>query len=311
MLSYIVVNYRTGPLLRRNLQLAAGALAGRDHELIVVENAGEAEAARTRTLLGDVPGVTVLAPGGNLGFGGGVNHAARQARGDYLLVANPDSFLEPDSVTPLVAALEDDPRAGMAGPQVLDPGGAVQESARRFPSYRTGFFGRTSIMTRLFPNNRISREELLASRLPEDRVHPVDWVAGACFLVRTRAFREVGGFDEGYFLYWEDADLCRRLAHAGYRTLFVPMAEVTHLVGKSMDQAKLRSVLHFHRSAHRYYRTHNIPGAPRVVSAALAAGLGLRAALVMGREGLRRALGRGASPQDEVEPSPPTTAGVE
>ena len=313
-ISYIVVNYRVGELLRRNLQQAAGALARFQHELLVVENGGEGEAGKTREVLRDIPGVTVLAPSRNLGFGGGVNLAARKARGKYLLVANPDNFLDDDAVLPLVAALEDDVGAGIAGPQVLDPDGSVQESARRFPSARTGLFGRTSLMTRIFPNNRISREELLASQLPEDRPHPVDWVSGACFLTRASAFAEVGGFDEGYFLYWEDADLCRRLAQAGYRTLFVPMACVTHLVGRSMDQAKVRSVLHFHRSAHRYYRTHNIPGAPKVFSAAVAAGLGMRAALVLGREGLRRVLRRrqrdGAGGAQD-EPPPEAASGLE
>lgn len=292
LVSYVVVNYRTGELMLRNLALASEALAEYEHELIVVENGGPEDAEILRRAAGDLPGLQILIPGENRGFGAAVNHGARHARGRYLLVANPDSLLEVGTVEPLVAALEADEHAAVAGPKVLNHDGSVQENARRFPSFVTGLFGRTSLLTRLFPRNPFSRRELLASQAHPDATHTVDWVAGSCFLARRQCFLEIGGFDEQYFMYWEDADLCFRLKNVGKKTLFVPEARVVHLGGVSSRKAKVRSVVAFHRSAHRYYRRNNIPRAPRVIHGLVGVGLAARAALVLGREGLAGMLDR-------------------
>jgi GT2 family glycosyltransferase len=146
----------------------------------------------------------------------------------------------------------------LVGPRVLDPDGALQGSARGDPTLFTGLFGRSSLLSRLLPRAALARannraEEAVRSGRP---LVPVDWVSGACMLARREALAAVGGFDERYFLYWEDADLCRRLRGRGYEIGYVPGATVVHQVGQSSRHARLRATREFHRSAYRYYATH-------------------------------------------------------
>jgi GT2 family glycosyltransferase len=121
----------------------------------------------------------------------------------------------------------------------------------------TGFFGRSTLLSRLFPSAGVARRNVL---LPETRAAvSVDWVSGSCVLVRREAFTEIGGFDERYFLYWEDADLCRRLRNAGWTVRFRPDAQVLHAGARSSRTVKSLAIRAFHRSAYLYYTTHVAP----------------------------------------------------
>ena len=127
----------------------------------------------------------------------------------------------------------------------------------------TGIFGRTGGFRALLPSTSAARrnvvvEEALASGASSVTV---DWVSGACMLMRAAALRAVGGFDEQYFLYWEDADVCRRLRQRGYHIRYVPVGVAVHAVGRSSRTARAASVRAFHASAYRYYATHVAPGA--------------------------------------------------
>jgi GT2 family glycosyltransferase len=151
--------------------------------------------------------------------------------------------------------LDAHPETAVVGPRVEDPGGTVQQSARRFPAMVTGLAGRTSCLTRAWPRNPLSRRELLvdaSSAAPRE----VDWVAGSCLAVRADAFRSVGGMDERFFLYWEDADLCRRLRDAGWRTVYLPAAVAVHSVGRSRRHAGTLPIRAFHHSAYVYFAKH-------------------------------------------------------
>jgi GT2 family glycosyltransferase len=196
----------------------------------------------------------------NPGFAAGVNRAARAARGKYLLLLNPDCIVDDDVAHTLAAWLDEHPRVGVVGPLVREHDGSVQASARRFPNMTTGFAGRTSWLSRAWPNNRWTRRNLLTR---EGLSHPVemDWVSGACMMVRRTAFESVGGMDEQFFLYWEDADLCFRLKRAGWSTVYNPMVGITHLTGSSSSLARKQALIAFHRSAYRYFRKHGSRGA--------------------------------------------------
>ena len=152
-------------------------------------------------------------------------------------------------------------KCAIAAPRLLNGDGSVQASARGEPSAWTGLFGRHGLLTRLFPASAAARRNLPAADLVQADVDSaiVDWVMGACMLIRRDRFAEVGGFDERYFLYWEDADLCRRLRARGYETRYVPGAQVVHVGAVSSGTRSSFATREFHRSAYRYYATHVVP----------------------------------------------------
>ena len=121
----------------------------------------------------------------------------------------------------------------------------------------TGLFGRSSLLSRLFPSARLARRNVLGA--DSRAAVSVDWVSGSCILVRREAFSEIGGFDERYFLYWEDADLCRRLRNAGWSIRFRPDTRVVHVGARSSRTVKPLAIRAFHRSAYLYYATHVAP----------------------------------------------------
>jgi hypothetical protein len=191
----------------------------------------------------------------NPGFAAGVNRGARDARGKYLLLLNPDCIVEQDVAHTLATWLDEHPRVGAAGPLVREHDGSVQASARRFPDMTTGFAGRTSWLSRVWPRNRWTRRNLVTRDVLPGPIE-VDWVSGACMMVRRTAFESVGGMDEQFFLYWEDADLCFRLKRAGWSTIYNPVVAVTHLTGSSSALARKQALIAFHHSAYRYFRKH-------------------------------------------------------
>lgn len=304
-LTFAVVNFRTAALLDLSLRVAAAELAPIGAELIVIDNSGEIDRNLVPSL-GDFPSFRVVTNPVNQGFARGLNQAVAMSRAEYLLVANPDTFLRPGCVRTLIEALERDPGAAVAGPLVLDESGAIQGSARRFPGPQTGLFGRSTWLSKALPGNPITRREVRASDLAQEPgPHPVDWVSGACMLLRLADLKRVGGFDEGYFLYWEDADLCWRLKQAGRGTVFVPTASAVHLGGASSARDRMNSIEAFHRSAYRYYVRNCIPAGARVPRPVAALALGTRALASMAMEMARSILepGRGgeAVTPDRIE----------
>jgi N-acetylglucosaminyl-diphospho-decaprenol L-rhamnosyltransferase len=247
MLSAIIVAYNTPA----ELAAAVGSLRAQDRspEEIIVVDTGASEGYALEAGPG-LEGVHIEQPEVNLGFGGGCNCGARLASGDQLLFMNADVVLTAPAISTLTERLESDERIAVVGPLIYS-GGTVQFSARAFPSLRTGVLGRRSLLTRALIRARRYPAEF---RHPSEGTGPVDWVSGACMLVRRSAFEEVGGFDEGYWLYWEDADLCRRLVDSGWRVHFEPTAIVHHATGASGTSE--RTIRAFHESATRFANRH-------------------------------------------------------
>jgi N-acetylglucosaminyl-diphospho-decaprenol L-rhamnosyltransferase len=254
----IVVNFNTTAQARRAVETAAADLAGRAWTAIVVDNASSDQAL---TALRDLPRTTVIANTTNVGFGAAVNQAARATDAPLLWLLNPDCEVLPSAFATLAAMLDRHPECAIAAPQLLNADGSVQASARGEPSAWTGLFGRNTLLTRFFPSSGVARRNLPAADLAASGVEsaPVDWVMGAAMLVRREAFDLVGGFDERYFLYWEDADLCRRLRERGWTTRYVPAARVRHSGGASAKTHSREATRAFHRSAYLYYATHLVP----------------------------------------------------
>lgn len=228
--------------------LSSLAVAGHVDELVVVDNRSE-EA--------DVVGDRVRAAGGrfvaldrNLGYGGGVRAAVEAAdhEPDLILVANPDVVFAPGAIDALVAASVQTPAAGSLGPKILDAGGTVYPSARRLPSLRTGVAH--ALFGHIWPANPWT-VRYRAENETETR-RDAGWLSGACLLIRGTAYRAVGGFDESYFMYFEDVDLGDRLGRAGWRNLYVPEAVVTHTGAHSTSRVRRRMEQAHHDSAYRY-----------------------------------------------------------
>ncbi|MEW6319597.1 MAG: glycosyltransferase family 2 protein [Acidobacteriota bacterium] len=258
-LAVVIVNFNAGEALEETLSSLAPGLEGFDWEAVVVDNASNDGSERHAERAGDR--VALRRMGANAGFARGVNAGIAASSAPLVLILNPDCRLVPGAVKALTDVLAAHADAAIVGPRILNADGTLQESARGDPTLLTGLFGRTSRLSRWFPDLAIVKRNLAAERavaagLPSV---PVDWVSGAAMLARREALAAVGGFDEGYFLYWEDADLCRRLRDAGWLTRYVPAATVVHHVGQSSRHARALAIEAFHDSAYRYYVTHVIP----------------------------------------------------
>lgn len=253
----IVVNFNAGAELRACLESIEAAMQDRPWEAIVVDNAStdgsDAIAA------GFAPQVRLLRNPANVGFGRAVNQGLAIAQAPLVLIINPDCRLSPGAIEPMRTALDAHPSCAIVGPRILDPDGGEQGSARGDPDMLTGVFGRRSALRRLLPGLGVSRRNVVHVDHPGAAV-AVDWVSGACMLARAAALKSVGGFDERYFLYWEDADLCRRLRAAGHETRYVQDAVAIHTVGQSSRTARAASIRAFHQSAYLYYATHVAAG---------------------------------------------------
>ena len=254
----VVVNFNSSVLARRCLESAAADLGARDWSAIVIDNASSDGSVDA---LAALPRTTVVRNARNAGFGAAVNQAAVRSTAPLLWILNPDCLVHPGAFAALAETLDAHADCAIAAPRLLNADGSVQASARGNPTAWTGLFGRNTLLTKIFPSAAVARRNLPARDLVASGVEsaPVDWVMGAAMLVRRGMFDAVSGFDEGYFLYWEDADLCRRLWTRGWSTRYVPRAVVTHDGGASARSASALATRAFHRSAYRYYATHVIP----------------------------------------------------
>jgi N-acetylglucosaminyl-diphospho-decaprenol L-rhamnosyltransferase len=250
--SIVIVNFNSGGHLASCIDSIAGcAPAAR---VIVVDNAssdGSERVALSRDRL------TIERNAQNLGFARAVNQGLSHADDELVVLLNPDCRLKPGVLELLRSELEEHPECAIVAPQAHDEDGAIQGNARGDPDMLTGLFGRSTLLTRLFPTSRLARRNVPCDVDGGNRSsREVNWVSGACMLARRDALRAVRGFDERYFLYWEDADLCRRLRDRGYTIRHVPSAHVVHVGGGSSRAASALALREFHRSAYTYYATH-------------------------------------------------------
>jgi N-acetylglucosaminyl-diphospho-decaprenol L-rhamnosyltransferase len=224
------------------------ATATRRQVALVVVNNGEPS-----TVADEVAaslGGRVVSAGGNVGYGAAANAGARTLRTPWLVVANPDLVWEPGSLDVLLDAGESTPTAGSLGPCLLNTDGTVYASARAIPSLRQG--AGHAVFGKVWPANPWSRDYHRAQADTTTDRRPAGWLSGACLLLRRAAFDAVGGFDESYFMFFEDLDLGERLRDAGWLNLYVPQARVTHVQGVSW-KAKPEPMIRAHHASARQY----------------------------------------------------------
>lgn len=291
VLSVLLVTYDSRRFIDACLAALRDTVSVR-YEVVLADNAshdGTLEHVR-RTW----PAVTCLDMGANTGFATACNRALGVSTGRHVLLLNGDAVVAPEALDALVGFLDAHPRAGVAAPLLLNEDGSDQGTARSFPTPAAAVFGRRSPLTRRFPGNRWSRRYLPAGPRGADGPVEVDWVSGACLMVPRRVVEQVGALDPGYFMYWEDADWCRRIKAAGYGVWCVPAARVVHAEGGSSGGGwPVRQVLRFHRAAYRYYRIHHLQGGWVALAPLAAAALTGRGTAIVLRDAVSRREGRG------------------
>ena len=221
--------------------------------IIVVDNASNDNPER---ILQKFPKIRLLINKKNIGFSKAVNAALAFCKAPYLVLLNPDTIVLEGFFESVIGYLEKNKHVGIIGPKIYEQDGTVQGSARRFPTLLTSMFGRKSPLTKMFPNNPITSKEFICFNCNGTDDIDTDWVSGACMVTRRKVFEEVSGFDERFFLYWEDADLCKRTKQAGWKVVYYPKAEIIHSVGKSSSTCPICSIYHFHNSCYKLFVKH-------------------------------------------------------
>ncbi|MCC6992463.1 MAG: glycosyltransferase family 2 protein [Acidobacteria bacterium] len=234
-LDIVIVNWNTGDALRACLQSIAEGAAGVTLARVVVVDNASTDDSMTRASAVRLP-LTVVGNDANRGFGAACNQGARGSAADYLLFLNPDTLLEPDTLARTLAFLESPAQAdvGICGIRLLGDDGLPSTSAARFPSPRIIFGEATGlgrVVPGLFPRHLLTADDCATTR-------DVDQVIGAYFVIRRALFDALAGFDERFFVYFEEVDLSLRARLAGYRSVFFADASAYHAGGLSSDQVK-------------------------------------------------------------------------
>ncbi len=288
VLSVIIVNYNGGALLDACLASLAANPASVATEIILVDNAS-VDGSRERVAAAHAD-VKVIALAANLGLTRGFNRGVAAAEGRILLSLDSDTEVTAGALDAMLAVLDATPDAGASGATLVYPDGTPQKTARRFPSPLAGLFGRRSALTRLFPNNPVSRRYLMADHDGVAVPFDVDTLSTACMAVRRSVVEAVGAYDEAFFVYWSDTDWCRRIKAGGWRILSLPGATVVHnenLKARHRKVRRTRMVVDFHRGAYRYYAKHHAGPLNPMRYVALAA-LSARAGLILGQDEWQR-----------------------
>ena len=252
IITAVIVSYNTRDMTLECLHTLAAAVRPLPLEIWVVDNAstdGSVEAIRQA----DVPGVRLIANPENRGFGAANNQAMRQARGEFILLLNTDAFPDADAVAVMREYLDTHPGVGVVGPRLRYADGTPQVSCYRFPTPLRAWIENLGL-ARVFKGHP-GLEDL--AKWDHRTTREVDFVIGACLLVRRRVVEEAGGFDEAFFLYSEETDWQWRIHRAGWRIAFTPAATAVHLAGGSgaKDQARINQ--HFFESLDYYVRKHH------------------------------------------------------
>jgi N-acetylglucosaminyl-diphospho-decaprenol L-rhamnosyltransferase len=249
----IVVSYNVRQLLLQCVEsLEDGMQAGALTDIIVVDN--DSTDGSAQAVLNAFSGVSVIeAP--NNGYGAGANIGIAATSAEFLLILNPDTIVPPAAVHHLYTYLENHPDVAIAAPRIRYPNGSIQSSRRRFPARLTPVFESTSL-ARLWPQNHwVRRYYMVDTDESESRI--VDWVVGACLMVRRAAIESAGSFDETFWMYCEETEWCWRLRRRGWKVAYVPDAEIVHHEGASSSQNIFKRQLAFDRSRvelqHRMY----------------------------------------------------------
>lgn len=274
-LTITIASWNTREALRACLDSIRASASEVNLEVIVFDNASHDDSPDM--VREEFPEATLMQSPTNLGFGAAHNRAMAQGKGRYLMPFNSDAVASPGVFRALIDFCDRHPNAGIVGPKILNPDGSLQYSCRRFPTIEAALF-RNTLLGRVFPKNKYAREYLMQD-WPHEQPRQVDWLSGAAMMLRRETFEQTGGFDEQFFMYCEDVDLCLRAHNAGWEVWYIPMGSVTHKVGASTSQIADRMIRVFHHSMWLFYKKHYIAKVPLLLRPLVPFGLWLRGTL--------------------------------
>jgi N-acetylglucosaminyl-diphospho-decaprenol L-rhamnosyltransferase len=246
-LAVVIVTYEAGRLLPECVESVLADTSAGEIELVVVDN-GSTDGS-VAMLHEAYPGVHVITAPGNGGYARGANLGIAATRAPVVAVMNSDLTVDPGSAKAMLARFDEEPRLGACGPRVRNLDGTDYPSARRSPSVPLAVAH--GLLGLWWPTNPFTARYRELNADPA-QARSVDWLSGAAMWLRRSALDAVGGWDERYFMYMEDLDLCLRLRRAGYDIAYEPAAAVTHVQGASTSRTPYRMLVQHHRSAWRF-----------------------------------------------------------
>jgi N-acetylglucosaminyl-diphospho-decaprenol L-rhamnosyltransferase len=271
-LAVIYVNWNARDLLQKSIAALPQAIASVSYDVWVVDNASS-DGSPDR-VQADFPHVNLVRNTANVGFARANNQAMQAASGEYFLLINTDAFAAPGSIDQMLALAQSQPQAGIVGARLVNPDGSFQASYVDFPGLAQEFMILSGLGRKIYgpwyPNH--------ASQ-PADPARCVDYVQGACLLVRRQAYEAVGGMDEGYFMYAEEVDWCRSMRQAGWQVWYQPAASVMHVGGASSRTRAVQRETDLYISRVRYFRKHHNLLETRALEGMIVASAGLKYAL--------------------------------
>jgi len=257
-LSVIIVNYNSKYYLNNCIRSIIDHTHKLHYEIIVVDNASSD--GSVYDIQNNYPGIKIIENKANLGFGKASNIGMKNATGENIVLVNNDVVLINDALSKMADFMGSNIMIGALTCKIYEKDGkAIQTNCRAFPAPLDTIFGRSSLMTKLFPNNSRSKKNLLYD-WDYDSVREIDWASGAILMVKKEVIKKIGMLDEKYFMFWEDTDWCKRMKDAGWRIFFLPDAKVIHYAGSGGGARsiwlKLYIMYQMHRSAYYYFRKH-------------------------------------------------------
>jgi N-acetylglucosaminyl-diphospho-decaprenol L-rhamnosyltransferase len=249
-LSIIIVSWNVAELLKACLQSIVQSPPGEyTLEIIVVDSASTDSSLQM--VQNQFPQIKLLPQTENLGFSRCNNIGLQAATGRYVFLLNPDTEIVGDALAKMIAYMDANPTVGILGPHTLNTEGTTQSTRRRFPSLALGFVESTWLQ-HFAPKSLL--DHYYAADVADDAVRDVDWVQGSALLARREIYTQIGGLDEGYVMYSEEMDWCKRAKVARWRVVYFGQADVVHHGGKSSEQVTARKHIHFQESKLRYFR---------------------------------------------------------
>ena len=252
-LSIIIVNYNVKEFLQNLIHSIEKASSNLKKEIIIIDNAsddGSVDFIREK-----FPQIKLIANQKNLGFGKANNIGLKEATGKFILLINPDTIVAEDTFEKMIKFFELNPSAGLAGCKILNPDGTLQLACRRsFPGPWTSFTKVTGLSS-LFPNSRIFARYNL-TYLDENQTYEVDAISGSFMMMRKEVYEKVGGFDEQFFMYGEDLDLCYRIQKDGFKVYYVHSTQIIHYKGESTKRSSFDETKVFYSAMHLFVKKH-------------------------------------------------------
>ena len=242
MVSIIIVNYNQKNFLKVCIKGILKVAPKLDYEIIVVDNASTDKSQELLlNLKSQISNLKIILNERNLGFAGGCNTGIKKARGKYILILNPDIVVLENSIEKLYQFMEENKNVGIAGPKLLNPDKTIQPSCYRYPVWYIPILRRTFLGNFSWAKKKL--DYYLMTDFNHLEIKEVDWLLGACLMLRKEMIDQIGLFDERFFLYFEDVDLCRRAKMAGWKVVYFPPSEMFHYYQRaSASQSRIFSL---------------------------------------------------------------------